>query len=434
MAKGGKGRKGGGGGGGKTRKYSRDNNGRFASTGTGATARGGRLLTAKGNKRTARALAGKTKTIEAKGQKGVLAKPKGLKPNSLAANVKPKPTKTTSFRPGTKRYIFSPESKKLSGLYLNATDASLKINLPGKYGGKGALYKTKEGKAAKAKAIAATKALRAEQARAGLPKSGGAMRVKGGIKRDPNAVSKLKARKPSAAKRAVLNTVPSNKPKRVLVKANARPENLFSRATKKTPGYGTDAKANIANARKRIEEKGIKTALKSNKRSGTVASVSSKTPNQINFNASHPSWKNPRKSSIDDRRKNWLSTAKAGHVPAHELGHIKHSPDKLAGSWDVQLRGKGQIYADADKVVATQRLATRVSKYARTSPGEFTAETRAALSLGKKYDSKVMRLYRSTTGVKLPSVKSQLRAQGVKGAFVSPRVKSKPARKPRPMR
>lgn len=76
MAKGGKGRKGGGGGGGgKTRKYSRDNKGRFAPTGTGATARGGRLLTAKGNKR-------KTQTIEAAGQKGVLAKPKGLKPQS----------------------------------------------------------------------------------------------------------------------------------------------------------------------------------------------------------------------------------------------------------------------------------------------------------------------------------------------------------------
>lgn len=92
MAKGGKGRKGGGGGGGKTRKYSRDNNGRFASTGTGATARGGRLLTAKGNKRTARALAGKTKTIEAAGQKGVLAKPKGLKPGA----VKAKPAAATA--------------------------------------------------------------------------------------------------------------------------------------------------------------------------------------------------------------------------------------------------------------------------------------------------------------------------------------------------
>ena len=97
MAKGGKGRKGGGGGG-KTRKYSRDNNGRFASTGTGATARGGRLLTAKGNKRTARALAGKTKTIEAAGQKGVLAKPKGLKPGAVKAAGKP--TKAAKLNTG----------------------------------------------------------------------------------------------------------------------------------------------------------------------------------------------------------------------------------------------------------------------------------------------------------------------------------------------
>ena len=103
MAKGGKGRKGGGGGGGKTRKYSRDNKGRFASTGSGgATARGGRLLTAKGNKRTARALAGKTKTIEAAGQKGVLAKPKGLKPGSI------KPKAAAATKPVAKKSRFTP--------------------------------------------------------------------------------------------------------------------------------------------------------------------------------------------------------------------------------------------------------------------------------------------------------------------------------------
>lgn len=51
-----------GGGGGKQRKYSRDNNGRFASTGTGATARGGRLKTAAGNKR-------KTQTAKMTGSK-----------------------------------------------------------------------------------------------------------------------------------------------------------------------------------------------------------------------------------------------------------------------------------------------------------------------------------------------------------------------------
>ena len=98
MAKGGKGRKGGGGGGGKTRKYSRDNKGRFASTGSGgATARGGRLKTASGNKR-------KTQTITATGQKGVLAKPKGLKPGAIkpkaaAAAAKPAALSTKAKTP-----------------------------------------------------------------------------------------------------------------------------------------------------------------------------------------------------------------------------------------------------------------------------------------------------------------------------------------------
>ena len=97
MAKGGKGRKGGGGGGGKTRKYSRDNKGRFASTGSGgATARGGRLKTASGNKR-------KTQTITATGQKGVLAKPKGLKPGAIKPKAAAKPA-TLSTKAKTPKF------------------------------------------------------------------------------------------------------------------------------------------------------------------------------------------------------------------------------------------------------------------------------------------------------------------------------------------
>ena len=238
----------------------------------------------------------------------------------------------------------------------------------------------------------------------------------GKVKRNPTAASKIGAAKPA-------------KSKRVLVKANARPENLFSRATKSTPGYGTDAKANVANARKTAEAAGAKTAVKSNKRSSVVAGVSSKTPNQVDFNASHPSWSNPRQSAIKDRRRNLFSTAKAGHTVQHELGHIRHSPMKMANSFETQLRKKGQLYADADKIVGTQRLARRVSQYARTSPAEFTAETKAALSLGKKYDNKVMGLYREITGERLPSVKSQQRQQGVTGSYVSPRAKRKPKKK-----
>ena len=112
MAKGGKGRKGGGGGG-KTRKYSRDSNGRFASTGTGATARGGRLATAKGNKR-------KTQTITATGQKGVLAKPKGLKPES-----------TNRLKTG----IFISKRRAVNAQLANKPDQAV-VNIPGRFTGR----------------------------------------------------------------------------------------------------------------------------------------------------------------------------------------------------------------------------------------------------------------------------------------------------------
>ena len=69
------------------RRYSRDNRGRFAGGGGGATARGGRLKTAAGNKRTARALEGKARTVKAAGAKtaGTIGKPKGLKPGAIKA-------------------------------------------------------------------------------------------------------------------------------------------------------------------------------------------------------------------------------------------------------------------------------------------------------------------------------------------------------------
>ena len=238
--------------------------------------------------------------------------------------------------------------------------------------------------------------------------------MKGKIKRDPGAAGKIgqgKAATPSK--------------KRVLVRMDARPQNLFSRTTKKSDGYGTDPKANVANARKQIERAGATSALKSNKRSSSVASVNEKSPKQVDINASHTAWRNPRKDMIQSRRKNEFSTTSPGHYVAHELGHVRHPSGKMARSWDVQLRGKGQVYADADKVISAKRMARRVSKYAMTQPAEFAAETRAARSLGKKYDSKVMGLYRNVTGTKLPSLKSQQQKKGASSGYVSPRAKPK---------
>lgn len=57
------------------RRYTRDNRGRFSSV--GATARGGRLATASGNKR-----ATQTAKLSGGGAKGTVGKPKGLKPQS----------------------------------------------------------------------------------------------------------------------------------------------------------------------------------------------------------------------------------------------------------------------------------------------------------------------------------------------------------------
>jgi len=289
------------------RRYSRDNRGRFASAGSGATARGGRLKTAAGNKR-------------------------------------------------------AMQTAKVSG---------------------------------------------------GRP----AGTMKGKVKRDAGAMSKAGQSKAAA---------PSKK--RVLVRMDARPQNLFSRTSRKSDGYGTDAKANVANARKQIERAGATSALKSNKRSSSVASVNERSPKQVDINASHTAWRNPRKDMIQSRRKNEFSTTSPGHYVAHELGHVRHPSSKMARSWDVQLRGKGQVYADASKVVSAKRMARRVSKYAMTQPAEFAAETRAARSLGKKYDSKVMGLYRNVTGTKLPSLKSQQQKKGANSGFVSPRAKTaKPA-------
>lgn len=62
------------------RQYTRDNRGRFASV--GATARGGRLRTASGNKR-----ATQTAKISSGKPAGAVAKPKGLEPGAVTSRL-----------------------------------------------------------------------------------------------------------------------------------------------------------------------------------------------------------------------------------------------------------------------------------------------------------------------------------------------------------
>lgn len=70
------------------RRYTRDNRGRFSSV--GATARGGRLATASGNKR-----ATQTAKLSGGSPKGTVGKPKGLKPGSIKPKA-PKPAASAS--------------------------------------------------------------------------------------------------------------------------------------------------------------------------------------------------------------------------------------------------------------------------------------------------------------------------------------------------
>ena len=136
------------------RRYSRDNRGRFAGKGAGATARGGRLKTASGNTRATK-----------------------------------------------KRIIPSKETRKTGPAAFDASARSGKINAPVKFGGEGQGYKTPRGKAAAAASRKANAVNRSAKRRSGLPASGGAMRVKGGIKRDPGAAAKLASKAKPAARR-----------------------------------------------------------------------------------------------------------------------------------------------------------------------------------------------------------------------------------------
>lgn len=79
------------------RKYTRDNRGRFASRGSGATARGGRLKTAAGNKR-------KTQTMKAAGAGGAGVIKGAVKRDPMAAGkigkAKRPSAATSKLRPG----------------------------------------------------------------------------------------------------------------------------------------------------------------------------------------------------------------------------------------------------------------------------------------------------------------------------------------------
>jgi len=84
------------------RRFARDNRGRFAPKGAGATARGGRLKTASGKKRA-------TQTMQASAApKGTIGKPRGLKPGA----IKPKPQVSSARQAATDRLKIKTETRR----------------------------------------------------------------------------------------------------------------------------------------------------------------------------------------------------------------------------------------------------------------------------------------------------------------------------------
>ena len=140
--------------GGSGRRYVRDAKGRFASKGyVGQTGgRGARLKGGKGNIR------------QVGGQKR-----------------------------GERHILRSSETKAAAKRSLDASIANANLTLPKKLGGQGVPRDSFLGQAAARKKAEASAARKAAERKSGLPKSGGAMRVRGGIKRDPKAGEKLKA-------------------------------------------------------------------------------------------------------------------------------------------------------------------------------------------------------------------------------------------------
>lgn len=188
------------------------------------------------------------------------------------------------------------------------------------------------------------------------------------------------------------------------VRGNFRPQNLYSgSAVKGKSGYGLDVDQNVGMALRQAANAGAKTKKAGNRRSSSVASEKGGT---VGVNTRHPWWKDPVKNAIKGRRTNEFATARPEGVIAHEIGHVRR-PTR-ANSWQIQNLKKGSL-TDPSHDLKSMRTAQRVSRYARQNPSEFAAETYAGRSLGKKYDSQVMRLYNEVTGRKPAPLRNQRR-------------------------
>ena len=410
---------------GKERKYTRDNAGRFAST--GATARGVRLATATGKRRTARALAGHAKTIEASKLKATISKPKGLKPRSITPTPKPKPTSKLRKR-------LNPTSKQPTQRTKPLGTISKNKNLRNADNREDAfMRKFARAYARRRKDGTPAQIARSERTRGkALDIYQGAKRLDGTestVGRFPRSrtstgykplSSNIKGPRRFADSRiGVVPPIAKPKPAPVanplaarakpgsfrpgqLMNANAFPTNAIAKKPKIKHGYkditpnmtrmqqqmtiAKNVEIAVAQAKKEMPNLPITVT---NQRRGSTASVALNLQTgarRMEINKAAEFYQIPNAYAKRTRSKGLFSSASPAHTIAHEIGHAKH-------------RTMGDPIGQIFKSSGDRRIAQRVSDYAASKSNEFVAEVRGARKVGSRFDAQIMGKYREYSGL-----------------------------------
>lgn len=420
---------------GKERKYTRDNRGRFAAT--GATARGVRLATATGKRRTSRALAGHAKTIEAAKLKNTISKPRNLKPRAIKATPKPAPqlkaTPSTKLRtrqnPGAKkpdfyRQTFPGTISKNKRLRIadNRQSHFNRMFIRAYQLNKGRGAEPLTGKKAKTERtrgkaldfLAGRLRFDGTETTVGrFPK----VRTSTGFTAPRSSIKGRRAFAPGPPKPSFKLPILAPRPEKgnplakrapvgsfrpgQLMSANAFPANAIAKKTKIVKHGYKDVKPDmtieqikqtiknnlkIATGTANKQAPWLPVTLKGNRNDPSIAFVALNTATgqrRMQINSSHPRWQQPIKYGIQGRRTGEFASANPAHIMNHEIGHAKH-----------RLMGEQQNFGNGET-----RIARRVSQYATTSVNEFVAEVRGARKTGNRYDRQIMGLYRKFSGL-----------------------------------
>lgn len=135
-------------------------------------------------------------------------------------------------------------------------------------------------------------------------------------------------------------------------------------------------------------------------------------PGRVSFNQASPVFQRPNgleDSILSNYKSGFYSTPDPLHVFVHEAGHMNHYVQNPGSYVGTSLHGTRQnkltfmALKAKHPVEWTQherKIASRVSGYAATRPGEFVAETFAGIVLGKTYSKDIMDLYNKLGGPK----------------------------------